>query len=44
MRRLLAGFGFTVVRDDDLEHIATRLAADPSRLFKDVRVVCAELR
>jgi methyltransferase (TIGR00027 family) len=44
MRTLLAGSGFAVVRDDDLTRIATRLAASPSRLFKDVRLVSAELR
>jgi hypothetical protein len=44
MRALLAGFRFSVVHDDDLATIATRLAADPSRLFKDVRLVRAELR
>jgi methyltransferase (TIGR00027 family) len=43
MRSLLAGFGFTVVRDDDLEQIATQLSADPVRLLKDVRLACAEL-
>jgi methyltransferase (TIGR00027 family) len=44
MRSLLADFGFSVARDDDLATIATRLAADASRLFKDVRLVSAELR
>lgn len=44
MRTLLAGFGFSVVHDDDLACIATRLATYPSRLFKDVRLLSAELR
>lgn len=44
MRALLADFGFSVAHDDDLAQIATRLAADPSRLFKDIRLVSAKLR
>ena len=44
MRALLAGFRFSVVYDDDLASIAKRLAAESSRLFKDVRLVSAELR
>lgn len=44
MRTLLAGFQFSVVHDDDLASIATHLAAEPSRLFKDVRLVSATLR
>ena len=44
MRSLLAGFRFSVVHDDDLATIAARLAADRSRMFKDVRLVTAELR
>lgn len=44
MRSLLADFGFSVVHDDDLAAIATRLAAAPSRLFKDARLVSAERR
>lgn len=44
MRALLAGFRFSVVHDDDLATIATRLSVDPSRLFQDVRLVRAELR
>lgn len=44
MRTLLAGFGFSVVRDDDLASIAARLTAEPSRLFKDIRLVSATLR
>jgi len=44
MRSLIEGFGFSVLHDDDLASIATRLATDPSRLFKDVRLVSAELR
>ena len=42
MKALLAGFGFSVVRDDDLETIATQLQAEPSRIFKDVRLVTAK--
>jgi methyltransferase (TIGR00027 family) len=44
MRALLAGFGFSVVHDDDLACIASRMESDPSRLFKDVRLVTAERR
>jgi hypothetical protein len=44
MRTLLADFGYSVVRDDDLTQIATRLDAKPSRWFKVVRLVSAELR
>ena len=44
MRSLLRGFGFSVVADDDLAGIATRISAEPSRLFKDVRLVTAEHR
>lgn len=44
IRTLLAGFGFSVVHDDDLACIATRLATESSRLFEDVRLLSAELR
>ncbi len=44
MRILLAGSGFSVVRDEDLSQIASRLGSEPSRFFKDVRLVSAELR
>jgi methyltransferase (TIGR00027 family) len=44
IRTLLAGFGFAVVQDDDLEHIAAGLGANPVRMFKDVRLVIAEQR
>lgn len=44
MRALLAQFGFSVVRDDDLASIAARLAAEPSRVFADVRLVHAAPR
>jgi methyltransferase (TIGR00027 family) len=47
MLTLLAGFGFTVVQDDDLPTIATRLStefADTTRLLKDMRIVTAERR
>jgi methyltransferase (TIGR00027 family) len=47
MRGLLAKFGFTVVQDDDLATIATRLSAafaSAARVLKDVRIVTAERR
>jgi methyltransferase (TIGR00027 family) len=44
MRSLLAPFDFSVVQDDDLSTIATRMGAQPSRLFQDVRLVSAVLR
>ncbi|HET9933785.1 MAG TPA: class I SAM-dependent methyltransferase [Polyangiaceae bacterium] len=44
MRTLLESHGFSVLHDDDLAHIASRLGGETSRLFKDVRLVSAELR
>jgi methyltransferase (TIGR00027 family) len=47
MRTLLAGFGFTVVQDDDLASIATRLSAasaKETRLLQDMRIATAERR
>jgi hypothetical protein len=47
MLTLLAGFGFTVVQDDGLAGIATRLSAelaDMTRLLKAVRIATAERR
>lgn len=43
MRALLERFGFSVAHDDDLRQIAARLGSDPTRLFKDVRLVTAAL-
>jgi hypothetical protein len=47
MLTLLAGFGFTVVYDDDLARIATRLSAEfagTTRILKDMRIATAERR
>lgn len=47
MRSLLAGFGFTVARDDDLATIADRLSAEPAgatRLLRDMRIATAVRR
>jgi O-methyltransferase involved in polyketide biosynthesis len=47
MLTLLAGFGFSVVQDDDVAAIATRLCAgfaDMTRILKDMRIVVAERR
>lgn len=44
MRDLLEPFGLAVVRDDDLATLSARLGSEPSRLFKDVRLVIAERR
>lgn len=44
MRAVLAESGFSAIRDEDLSQIAARLSTDPSRFFKDVRLVSAELR
>lgn len=44
MRTLLEGFCFSVVHDDDLASIAARLAAEPSRVLEDLRLVRAALR
>lgn len=47
MLTLLAGFDFTVVQDDDLARIATRLSAEftnMTRLLKDMRIATAERR
>ena len=47
MLTLLAGFGFTVVQDDDLARIATRLSAeyaDMKRILKSMRIATAERR
>jgi methyltransferase (TIGR00027 family) len=46
MYTLLAGFGFTVVQDDDLARIATRLSAefaDATRILKSMRIATAEM-
>lgn len=44
MRALLLPFGFSVLHDEDLGAVSTRLAIRGSRLFKDVRLVTAERR
>jgi methyltransferase (TIGR00027 family) len=44
MLTLLAGFGFTVVQDDDLVTIATRLSAATMPILKDTRIATAERR
>ena len=47
MLTLLAGFGFTVVEDENLARIATRLSAefaDMMRILKDMRIATAERR
>jgi methyltransferase (TIGR00027 family) len=47
MLTLLAGFGFTVVNDDDLATIATRLSAtfaDTTRILQSVRIATAQRR
>ena len=47
MHTLLAGFGFTVVHDDDLARIAIGLSAEfaeVARLLKDMRIATAERR
>jgi methyltransferase (TIGR00027 family) len=47
MLSLLAGFGFSVLQDDDLATIATQLTgerADMQRLLKDMRIATAERR
>jgi hypothetical protein len=47
MLTLLAGFGLTVVQDDDLARVATRLSAefvDTTRILKDMRIATAERR
>jgi methyltransferase (TIGR00027 family) len=47
MHSLLAGFGFSVIQDDDLSTIANRLSAalaGTSRLLRDMRIATAERR
>jgi methyltransferase (TIGR00027 family) len=47
MRRLLAGFNFTVLKDDDLPRIASRLLTGfgkATRFLQDMRIATAERR
>jgi methyltransferase (TIGR00027 family) len=47
LQTLLAGFGFTVLQDDDMATVATRLSAelaDTARFLKDMRIATAQRR